>query len=305
MKKPFGLYDPSLVGINYKPRIEEARAEGRAAGLSDASTDTFRTMLALIDFQQCFTRPGMPLCVPGAVDDIRRIIAWILTHPEEITRVLITLDSHSALQVFTRWWWKHRDGYHPDDFTDILTDRVESGIWIPQVMPKWSRTYPRRLEESGQAPLKIWPQHGEVGSEGWQLDPALIEVIEWLCAARNIAPTYLFKGNVPESEYYGIFRPCILVPTHPDGGWNYPLLNWFPTFDRVIEAGEAEEFCVGESMKQQIAHYREVDPEVLKKIVFLRDCTSTVLPENRGRADELLDTMKHVGIQVSTTTELV
>ena len=150
----------------------------------------------------------------------------------------------------------------------------------------------------------IWPDHCGIGTQGGALMPALVEAIYWWSIVRKEQPIYLFKGSVPTTEHYGIFSPCVERPNHPNGGLNTTMLDAIASYNKILIAGEAEDFCVHESMVQLLSYFGKNHPQALKKVTFLKDCTSMVFPNNRRIADEFLNEMSSKGIQVTTSAKV-
>lgn len=301
-KKP-SFWDPKRVGIHRNPDLGLAFSEGKAAGLKPASEDTIKTIAVGIDFQNDFVRDDGTLKVEGAVADVRRFIEYLYGNAEDISALLFSFDQHLPWMIFYPGWWKDRNGNHPTPFAVITEDDVMNTVWIPQLEKKWSLDYPTRLRETDQSPLLIWPFHCMIGTEGADLLADLAEAIMWLSAARNIQPLYMFKGTVPGSEHYGPFCCCVPVPNHPQGGLQTQFMDVIATNDRIIFAGEAEDFCVREAMRQLLSYYGNNSPDIIKKIQFLKDCTSPVYPGKRDEADNILDDFAVKGVQIVNSTD--
>lgn len=309
-------YEAGDVGKRYEPRLNLAAEEAVAANLSLSSQDKDKTMLVVIDMQQDFImpeekdsqgnviRPAGTLMVADAVDDVRCLIEYIYNCPESISSILLTMDQHIPWQIFYGRWWKDREGNAPAPYASVSEEDVKTGKIRPLLEKGWSLKYPTRLKQTGQAPLMIWPDHCMIGTDGAALVPALAEAVHWLAVGRGIQPIYLFKGTVPQTEHYGPFSPCVEVSTHPQGGLNTTLLDQIAAHKKILYAGEAEDFCIREGMRQTLDYFGKSHPDALKKIRFLTDCTSMVFPDNRQEADNFLDEMAGKGIQITTTQEL-
>jgi len=304
MAKSPSFWNPNEIGAHRKPNLAQARVEGLAAKLSPAHKDKVRRIAVGIDYQVDFVRDDGSLKVGGALDDTKRYIEYLYGNAEYISAVLLSLDQHLPWQIFFPLWWKDKNGNHPQPFTIISEQDVNNGIWIPQRMKLWSRAYPKRLRETGQSPLIIWPEHCLAGSEGASLTADLAEAIMWLSAARGLQPIYMFKGMVPESEHYGPFCCCVPVANHPQGGLQTQFMNMIANHDIIDISGEAEDFCVREGMRQLLKYYSGKNPVVIKKMRFLKDCTSLVYPDNRVEADAVLNDYTKQGVKVMKSTEV-
>lgn len=270
------IFNPNDVGKLYSARIPEFRFDGIKANLTPSSTDALRVMLLIVDMQVDFVHPEGSLSVAGAIGDTTRLIQWIYKNADKVTAISASLDSHIPIQIFSQAWWKNPDsGNQPDPFTLITLEDIKKGLWVPVVDPKWSLHYVEELEKSAKKNLMIWPYHCLIGTIGHALVPALSEAIAYHSAARNAQPLYLTKGTIPQVEHYGIMEPEVKYPNHPAGGTNTTFLDMLGRYDRVYVAGEAKSHCVLETM-HQILRYFETQKDVIKKIYFLTDCTSSV-----------------------------
>jgi len=298
------FYDPSKVGTRYEPDINAAITAGMAAGLAPASRSTTKVLSLMIDYQGDFTDfPGQPgtLSVPGTVDDVRRQIEWLFTNVEVLTGLMLSLDQHLPYQIFYPSWWADRTGKGPAPFTLLKDDEVKAGLWRPLYKGDWSRSYVAKL-----GAFMIWPYHCMIGTPGAALVPALAEAVAFVAAARRIQPTWLFKGSVPETEHYGPFKPCVIVPDNPLGGLNTQMLDVLREYGRIYAAGEAFQYCFATGMEQTVEYYEETNqPDVLKRLVFLNDCTSPVQPYTDVERKALEDKFRDKGIQLVRSTDPV
>lgn len=312
-----GYYNTDDAGKFYMPRLDQVEDEARRINLRPASEDKEKTLLVGIDFQTDFIMPEIrdlqgrmlqragSLMVPGGVDDVRRFIELIYMYPDRITALLFSMDMHLVWQIFFSRYWKDRNNQNPMQFAQIMASMIADGTMHARIEPvKEAETYPVDLEKDNQTPLMIWPDHCGIGTQGGTLMPALVEAIYWWSIVRKEQPMYLFKGSVPTTEHYGIFGPCVVRPNHPNGGLNTAMMDNVARYDKIIEAGEAEDFCVHDTMVQELHYFGRNHPQVLKKIIFLSDGTSMVFPNNRRIADNFLDEMSGKGIRISTSTKV-
>lgn len=268
-------YRPEKVGQLYVPDTAAAVAAGAGLRLPPASGDTVRTLLLLVDVQVDFVHPDGALSVPGAVDDTRRIIEWIYNHTSEITTIAASLDSHLPLQIFSPTWWANADGKHPDPFTVITAEDVDSGLWRPLYEIEWSHHYVHKLKEQARKDLMIWPFHTLIGTPGHTLVPPLYEAIAYHAAARQSQPEFLVKGSIPKTEHYSIFEPEVKVPDDPMGRLNTPFLDLLANYDRIYFTGQAKSHCVLETANS-LMHAFSGKPEIIDKMRFIEDTTSSV-----------------------------
>ncbi len=269
------FYNPAKVSQLYLPEMAQAATAGQGAGFSSANQDKQRVMLLLVDPQIDFIFTEGTLSVPGAIEDTRRTIEWIYRNAGQLTSVAASLDSHTVFQIFYPTWWGNDQGEHPAPFTQITTDDIHKGVWRPLVEPVWSLQYVEKLEKGGKYSLMIWPYHTMIGTPGNALVPALSEAIMYHAAARHAQPTWLLKGSIPQTENYSILEPEVKVATHPLGGLNSAFLDLLAKYDLVYVAGQAKSHCVLSTMRS-IMQYFARQPQVIAKLRFLMDCTSSV-----------------------------
>jgi nicotinamidase/pyrazinamidase len=267
------FYRPEKVGQLYVPDTANAVAAGREMGVS--TLEKARTLLLLVDMQVDFVHTDGALSVPGAVDDARRVIEWILRNLSEVTAIAASLDSHLPISIFFPTWWADAAGEHPQPYTVIRSVDINAGRWRPLFEPDWSVEYCEKLEAQSKKELMIWPFHTLIGTPGHSLTPALYEAIAFHSIARRTRPIFLQKGTIPETEYYSMLEPEVKVRNHPQGGLNVPFLNMLNEYDLVYIAGEAKSHCVLETVNSIMRHFAN-QPQVLRKFRILEDCMSSV-----------------------------
>jgi nicotinamidase/pyrazinamidase len=269
------FYDPNRIGTLFYPNVARIAGEASAANLPPAAEDKEKIHLLVIDMQIDFCHEQGTLYVPGAKEDIRRLIDFIYNHAERITNITCSLDSHLPFQIFHPAWWSDENGRHPDPFTIISHDDVKAGKWRPLIAPSWSVGYVRQLEDKAKKALVIWPFHVPIGGIGSALDQELWSAVFWHSLARKSQPTWWTKGSIPQTEHYSIIQPEINVPDHPQGGKSKSFLDMLEGHDYILIAGEAASHCVLETVEDLVDEFGN-RPEVLERIHLLRDCTSPV-----------------------------
>lgn len=269
------FYDPWRIGKLFHPNLDWIAEEAAAAGLRPASEDKRQVHLLLIDMQVDFCHEAGNLYVPGALDDLERVIQFIYRNAERISQITCSLDSHLPSQIFSPNWWADANGKHPKPFTIVSAEDVQSGCWQPLVEPDWSREYVARLEREAKKQLTIWPYHVLIGSPGHMLDPELWSAVMWHALARKTQPRWLLKGSEPRTEHYSIIQPEVPLPDMANGGMNQAFLDELARADQVLVAGEAMSHCVLETLND-LAEAFGNDFWRMQKIVLLQDCTSPV-----------------------------
>jgi nicotinamidase/pyrazinamidase len=260
----------------FYPDMDTIAGAAADANLLPAAEGERQVHFLIVDMQIDFCHETGSLYVPGAEEDIRRIIEFIYRNAEKIGKITCSLDSHVPKQIFAPIWWVDAEGRHPEPYTVITADDVEEGRWRPLEMPEWSREYVRELERQAKKQLLIWPYHVLIGSMGHALDPELWSAVIWHSLARKVDPELLMKGTIPETEHYSIIEPEIEPPGHSGSLKNQDLLDRFAAADAVYIAGEAESHCVLETVEDIVAEFNE-ESGLLEKVTVLEDCTSPVV----------------------------
>ena len=295
------FFDPAAVGrvyrVPYQERATQARGWAAAHGIRPATEDARRVALLLVDVQNTFCLPECELFVGGrsgrgAVEDCGRIAAFLYRHLDRISQVLVTLDTHTAAQIFHPLFWVGPDGAHPAPHTVITLADVESGRWrvnpdlAPAVAPRagfdvaaWGRHYARRLAEGGKYPLVVWPYHSMVGGIGHAMVSAVEDAVFFHAIARQSPTRVEIKGRNPLTEHYSVLRPEVMEDESGTAiaSANHALVEHLLSFDTVIAAGEAKSHCVAWTVEDLLSEIRVRDARLARKIVLLDDCSSPVV----------------------------
>jgi nicotinamidase-related amidase len=269
------FYNPDRIGTLFYPDAARIASEAVAANLPPSTSDERKTKLLIVDMQVDFCHEQGALYVPGAVQDVRRVIEFIYRNSGQITDITCSLDSHLPFQIFHPAWWVDGTGAHPAPFTIITHEAVRNGEWRPVRAPDWSVAYVRQLQEKAKKELVIWPYHVPIGGIGSALDPELWSAVFWHAIARRSQPLWWTKGSIPETEHYSIIRPEIPVPDRPQGDKSQELLGLLAQYDHVFIAGEAASHCVLETLEDLVQEFGD-RPEAMSRFHLLRDCTSPV-----------------------------
>jgi len=293
-----GHFDPRRVGevwrVPYEDRAREAQAWADEHGLGPAAEDGFRLCLLAVDVQNTFCTPGFELFVAGrsgsaAVDDSRRLCEWIYRNLGSVTRVLASLDTHHAMQVFHAIWLVDEEGRHPAPYTLVSAEDVASGRWrantaVAQALgidADYARRhladYTRRLAEGRKYDLTVWPYHGMLGGIGHALVSAVEEAIFFHGVARHSRPEFHVKGDNPLTEHYSVLGPEVTEGPDGDrlGGEDAGLVATLRSFDAVVVAGQAKSHCVAWTIDDLLEHD---DLRQLAECTYLlEDCTSPIV----------------------------
>ena len=282
--------------VPYQERAAEAAAWARIHGIAPAAADSPRICLVAVDVQNTFCVPEFELFVggrsgTGAVDDNRRLCAFLYRNLAAITRVIPTMDTHRAMQIFHPAWLVDARGEHPAPFTLVTAADVERGVWrfnaaiapslglAPDYAQQELLHYVRRLAAGGKYALTVWPYHAMLGGIGHALVSALEEAVFFHALARASQPDFQIKGGNPLTEHYSIIGPE--VTTGPSGETiaerNKELVDHLHDYDAVIIAGQAKSHCVAWTIADLLAEVQKRDLSLAPRVYLLEDCTSPVV----------------------------
>lgn len=276
--------------VDYEARFHDATAWAEEHGLSAAASDETRVALLAVDAQNTFCTPGFELFVAGrsgtgALDDSRRLCAFVYHHLDLITQAIVTLDTHQAFQIFHAPFLVDPDGRHPDPYTLVAVDDIVSGRW--RVDPAAARIlgldrpddylagYVQALAAGGKYDLTVWPFHAMLAGIGHALVSAVEEALFFHAIARRSQTQFEIKGQHPLTEHYSVLGPEVLRDANgkPLGERNTALVAYLAEFDAVIVAGQAKSHCVVWTVDDLL---RDL-PEIASRLYLLEDCTSPVV----------------------------
>jgi nicotinamidase-related amidase len=293
-------WNPGRVGevwrVDYAARFADAERWRDEHSLRPVADDRFRIALLVVDMQNTFCSPGFELFVAGrsgtgALDDARRLTEFVYRNLDTVTQVVPTLDTHQALQIFHRVMLVDEQGNHPEPFTLVTADDVESGRWRinptaaaglgldPDYAEQHLRYYTRTLEEGGKYNLTIWPFHSMLGGIGHALVSAVEEAIFFHSIARQAPLDFQPKGDNPLTEHYSILGPEVEydLEGEPLGVRNLPLIERLLQYDAVVIAGEAKSHCVAWTIEDLLSDPTVQERGLQEKVYLLEDCTSPVV----------------------------
>ncbi|HKB20271.1 MAG TPA: hypothetical protein VKC65_04590 [Gaiellaceae bacterium] len=293
------FYRPERVGevwrVPYEERARDARSWADEHGIRPANDDELRICLLAVDVQNTFCIPGFELFVggrsgTGAVEDNRRLCGFVYRNLSAITRIVPSLDTHRAMQIFHAVWLVDEEGNHPEPYTLVSAQDVESGRW--RVDPSVCRSlrlepdyaerqlvhYTRTLAEGGKYDLTIWPYHAMLGGIGHALVSAVEEAFFFHGMARATQPSFQVKGEETLTEHYSILGPEVTVGPNGEelGGRNERLIHELLAYDVVVVAGQAKSHCVAWTIDDLLADDDEVH-RLAERVYLLEDCTSPVV----------------------------
>jgi nicotinamidase-related amidase len=284
--------------VPYQQRAAEAEKFAKQQNIQPAVLDQHRICLLLIDVQNTFCIPDFELFVGGktgndAVKDNQRLCEFIYRHLGIITKIIPSLDTHTAMQIFHPIFWINAHGEHPTPAaTKITPVDIEQGIWQVnpavansitngdyQLLVKQANHYLKQLSQDGKYPLTVWPYHSMLGGIGHALVSSVEEAIFFHSIARQSQTQFELKGENPLTENYSILRPEVLTgcDQQPIGQKNTNLIKQLLEYDAVIIAGQAKSHCVAWTIDDLLTEIKQVDSTLTNKIYILEDCTSPVV----------------------------
>jgi len=261
--------------------------------------DSPKRLLLAIDVQKDFMEGGS-LAVPGSLADVERITHFIYNNLGGISRIMCSLDTHIAHQIFHPCWWVNEQGDHPAPYTVITYDDVAANHFRPVMGdPRDSLTYLKELEKGSKKQLCIWPYHCIAGTEGCTLENEFAKMVYFHSVARKSVNHMIQKGTDPYSEMYGIIKPEYSKKNF----LNTPVLTAIEKFDEIFIVGEAASHCLMESVKQIAEHFAN-RPEVTQKITILEDCTSPIPGFEADTATAFANFKNTYGIKFAKSTDI-
>lgn len=248
--------------------------------------------------------PGGALYVPGAEADVTRLAGLISRENQNIDNIVVTLDTHHQVDIAHPIWWTDEEGQHPDPFTIISVDDVESGRWnttVPQFENR-SIEYVKALADGGKYPLCIWPPHCLEGTQGHALPKILNEALrEW--EQRFAKVDFVRKGTNMWTEHYSAIKAEVTDPSDPRTNLNRLLVdNLKHNADLILVGGEASSHCVANTIRDLIEAFD--DPVKNTRIVYLKDCCSCV-PGFEDLEESFLQEIDDAGVQITDSKKVI
>jgi nicotinamidase-related amidase len=329
-------FNPATVGevwrVPYQDRAIAAQDWAKRHQIQPASADRLRTCLLAIDVQNTFCIPGHELFVGGrsgmgAVEDNVRLCEFIYRNLEEITEIALTMDTHTATQIFHPVFWVNAAGEHPAPMTMITLADVENEVWQvnPAATPSlasgassdlensdlenYALHYVRQLDQNGKFPLTIWAYHSMLGGIGH----AIVSAVEEACFFHNLVrgsqTHFELKGSNPLTENYSVLQPEVMNDQHNQSiaHKNTAFLQKLLSFDRILIAGQAKSHCVAWTIDDLLSEIQATDPSLAKKVYLLEDCMSpVVVPGVIDFTDQAIETFQRfadAGMNIVKSTD--
>jgi len=283
--------------VPYQQHSIEAKKWAKQHNIKPASEDKSRVCLLLIDVQNTFCIPDFELFVGGksgkdAIEDNVRLCEFIYRNLGEITTIIPTMDTHTAMQIFHPVFWVNSAGEHPiPSATNIVPSDIDNGNWKVnravsyslgydyEFLEKYAYHYVKKLTDNGKYPLTVWSYHSMLGGIGHALVSSVEEAIFFHSIARNSQAQFEIKGNNPLTENYSVLSPEVLQSfnNHQIAEKNTRLIKQLLDFDKIIIAGQAKSHCVAWTIDDLLTDIKKIDINLARKVYLLEDCTSPVV----------------------------
>ena len=295
-------------------------------GLKPVGSDTKKIFVLDIDDQGDFDFPSGSLFVAGrsgtgAMDALQRRVEFIYRYLLYISELINTMDTHLPFQVFYGSAHLDKNGEHPAPHTIIDADTYEReyrpnpamaaqiGVDVAWLQRQFN-FYTRELEK-GKYPLYIWPYHCMLGSPGHRLAGLMEEARLFHSFARGAKNEPQIKGGNPLTEHYSIFAPEVTKTWDgnaiPGAQKNTKLLEMLTKGSLVFVMGEAASHCLKTSTADLLKYILATDPSMAKKVVVLRDCTTSVVvpngPDFTDAAEQAMAEFQNAGMNVVDSTD--
>lgn len=256
-----------------------------------------RALLA-IDLQYDFCNPKGTLFVNNSDEDVKQISNLINNHINEIDTIILSMDSHQPIHIAHQIYWKDKDGNHPELYSNIKSEDIQSGKWIAQYNQEEALPYLTRLEQD-RSSCTIWPPHCIIGTPGWSIDETVFKAVEKWSIQTGNSYELINKGMHQSTEHYSIFKAAIELPEISETHFNQQLADKLNQFDQILIVGEAADFCVASSVKDLI----ERVPQIAPKLYILTDCMSYIIKNNAG-AQAIFNRVSGLGAHFCLSTEI-
>jgi nicotinamidase/pyrazinamidase len=260
--------------------------------------------LMCIDAQNDFTDPNGSLFVKGGDQNVGRTAKMVERLLPKLSEITTTMDSHRKIDISHPMWFLDEHGKHPAPFTMIGVADLDSGKWRTTQPSARKRTteYLRALESGKRYPHVIWPEHCLIGDSGHNLHPTLLAAIHQWEEKRYAMHDVVTKGSNPWTEHFSAVQAEVPDPLDPSTQVNRRLVDALETADLVLWTGEALSHCLANTFRDVVKNFS--NPELVKKMVLLTDASSSV-PGFEKYGDDFVNEMKSLGMQLSTTTDIL
>lgn len=329
------FFDPTKVGdlwrVPYEQRQQDALELVQREQIAPAAKDQFRLAVMPIDVQLTFCNPDAALFVAGrsgtgALDDTVRTAEFIYRNLRLITKIIPTMDTHTAYQIFHEVFWIDEQGNHPAPASIITLDEVKAGKWRVNpaaayavladpakynFLQAFGLHYVETLTSGGKYPLMIWPYHAMLGDVDHALVPTLQEACFFHSIARGAQTDYRVKGGNPLTENYSVLSPEVLVDQRGRAidQKNTKFIEALLANDALVICGQAKSHCVAWAIDDLLTDIQARDPQLAKKVYLVEDLTSAVVIPGvidfTDQADEAFERFAKAGMNIVKSTDAI
>ena len=226
--------------------------------------------MLIVDMQNDFCNPSGTLFVEGADSDVKRLGEFIMRNSGRINHIIMTLDNHHVVDISHPVFWEDATGNPPPVFTTLTTSDVLNHVWRPRFERKKAIRYIQDLENQGEFPHVIWPEHCIIGSAGAAVVEGIMEPVKSWARKGNFFEV-IVKGTNPLTEHFGALMANVPIEGSTETHMNARLVYELKHFSNILIAGEAKSHCVATTLKQMMAI-----EGLAQKLIVLEDCTSNV-----------------------------
>jgi nicotinamidase/pyrazinamidase len=235
------------------------------------------------------------LPVPGALDDVARVVNMIRRLGNKIKKITLTYDTHDHVHIGHPAFWRDQNGRMPPGMTPMPLDNVKNGMFHPinrfervnnlgnQTFQEITEGYLAALEATGRQHM-VWNEHCVAGTWGHNLHPELtLAVKEWQAQTGRLARR-LNKGQFVFAESFGVFGALVPNTYAPETQLQEPYIRALAEDDLIVFGGQARTHCVLESMRQ-VVETLQFGKDYLEKIYILQDAMSNIPAAGPGVLD--------------------
>ncbi len=253
----------------------------------------------IIDPQNSFCDPKGELFVPGSDQDVPRLSHLLNRIRSKIYGISVSLDSHHNIHISHPIMFRDSNGEQPKPFTCITAKDLEVGKWTTRIPSHYKRVleYLQALEKGGRYPHIIWPPHCLIGSFGHGVDPTIYKsLLEWEEEFHMV--DFVTKGSGIWTEHFSAVKAEVPDPNDPTTQINTNFISTLELADEIVVSGQALSHCVRHTFKDIVDNFS--DPNTIKKMVLLEDCSSSV-PGFEKEGKDFIAEIKTLGARVTTS----
>lgn len=260
-----------------------------------------KVTLLIIDPQNDF-HPGGSLQILTALSDSERIADLLQRYGDEITDIIVTLDSHHRTHIAHAIFWTNSNNEEPAPFTQITHQDIIDGKWLPKDIRhlEHCKYYTSELEKKGRFVLCIWPEHCLIGTNGHAIVTCLNDALQEWCGKNLNTIQYVMKGTNCMVEMYSALAAEVELPSDITTQIDPTLIERLNESDKLIICGQALSHCVNFTTRDILKYWKKP----LSQIYILEDCSSPVQGfEDASR--KFIQEMTDSGVTVTNSIDII